>query len=71
VILSSSAPYPINVIFGFTSYPSNILKTMCEMWSCDKFYSLKAGGMESSEKEKNKWVEKSYTLGLRDGDEEK
>lgn len=67
ILLSSGAPWPINVLWGVTRYPTKILKWLSKLWSCGKIHTIKAGGMEINDKIKNKFVEKSYRLGLRLG----
>ncbi|MBN1620848.1 flavodoxin family protein [candidate division WOR-3 bacterium] len=65
IILSSGAPYPINLFFGITGHSVKIIKWICKLWGCGKVYSLKAGGMEDSEKARNKFLEKSFQLGRK------
>lgn len=65
ILLSSGAPYPVNVIFGITGHSVKTLKWICKLWSCGKVYSLKAGGMENNEKTKNKFTEKAFQLGRK------
>jgi FMN-dependent NADH-azoreductase len=62
ILMVSGAPYPINVILGFTRYPSRILGWLCRLWSCGSVKKLAAGAMEGS-KQFDKWKMKAYDLG--------
>ena len=63
VILSSGAPYPINVLLGFTRYPRKLLSLFCRFHGCGKVFVLPAGGVGADEKTRNKWGEKACRLG--------
>lgn len=71
LLLSSGASYPINVVFGVTKYPTRRLKLLCKLWSCDKIYTLPAGGMEKNEVIKQKWLDKAERLGIIVGEKNK
>lgn len=65
IIVSSGASYPLNVVFGVTKYPVKRLKVLCKLWSCNKIYTLLAGGMEKNELIQQKWQDKAKRLGMR------
>jgi multimeric flavodoxin WrbA len=65
VILSSGAPYPINILLGFTRYPKKILSLFCRFYGCSKIFLLPSGGVGSSEKMRLNWGLKAYNLGSR------
>ncbi|MCE5264609.1 MAG: flavodoxin family protein [Deltaproteobacteria bacterium] len=65
VILSSGAPYPVNLLLGFTRYPKRILSLFCRFYGCGKTVLLPAGGLGSSEKPRLSWGQKAYKLGRR------
>jgi multimeric flavodoxin WrbA len=62
VILVSGAPYPINVMLGFTRYPNKILAWLCKLWSCGSVRNLAAGAMEDK-RQFERWKKKAYKLG--------
>ena len=65
VLLSSGAPYPINVLAGMTRYPSRILGMLCGMVGCGRVFRLKAGGIETSQRLRNGYRRKATQLGRR------
>lgn len=65
VILSSGAPYPINVLLGFTRYPRRILSLFCRFFGCAGTAVLPAGGIGASEKVRTTWGQKAFKLGKR------
>jgi len=65
VILSSGAPYPINVFLGFTRYPRKLLSLFCRFHGCRKIFVLPAGGVGANEKMRNKWGDKACRLGKK------
>jgi multimeric flavodoxin WrbA len=65
VILCSGAPYPINLLLGFTRYPKKILSLFCRFYGCEKTVLLPAGGVGGSEKMRLSWGEKAFKLGKR------
>lgn len=65
VILSSGAPYPINILLGFTRYPKRILSLFCRFFGSDRTFLLPAGGIGGSEKLRLSWGNKAYKLGKR------
>lgn len=66
VILCSGAPYPINLLLGFTRYPKKILSLFCRFYGCAKTVLLPAGGVGgSSEKLRQVWGNKACKLGKR------
>jgi multimeric flavodoxin WrbA len=65
VILSSGAPYPINLLLGFTRYPKKILSLFCRFYGCVKTVLLPAGGVGGSEKMRLSWGNKAFKLGKR------
>jgi hypothetical protein len=46
----TGAPYPINLLLGFTRYPKKILSLFCRFYGCGKTVLLPAGGVGGSEK---------------------
>jgi hypothetical protein len=60
VILSSGAPYPINILLGFTRYPKKILSLFCRFYGCANTVLLPAGGVGGSEKMRLSWGNKAY-----------
>lgn len=48
ILLSSDAPWPINVAVGYTRYPVKVLKTLCKLHACNRIKILKAGRMKGS-----------------------
>lgn len=65
VILSSGAPYPINLLLGFTRYPKKILSLFCRFYGCGKTVLLPAGGVGGSAKLRRIWGNKACKLGKR------
>lgn len=64
VILSTGAPFPFNVLLGITSHGEKILSRYCRIFGCDRIFVQKPGGMQTSEKKKNKCLAAAYKLGL-------
>ncbi len=65
VILSSGAPYPMNILLGFTRYPKRLLSLFCRFYGCGKTILLPTGGLGSSEKLRLSWGRKAQKLGMR------
>lgn len=65
VLLSSATPSPYNKLLLMTTYPRFILSLYCKGLGCSKTKVLPAGGMMFSEKIKEKWMKKSYDLGMK------
>lgn len=65
VLLSSGAPYPLNILLGFTGYPKKILSLFCRFYGCAKTVVLQAGGVGGSEKLRRAWGQKAFNLGKR------
>ncbi len=65
VLLSSGAPYPLNVLAGMTRYPSRILGMLCGHAGCGRVFRLKAGGIQSSTKNRERYNRKARELGRR------
>ncbi|MCX5778318.1 MAG: flavodoxin family protein [Elusimicrobia bacterium] len=64
VLLSTGVSYPRNVIFGHTRHAKNALERFCKYAGCADVSSLSAGGMESSEKTKKKFMNKAHAMGV-------
>ena len=65
IILSTGAPYPLNMLFGFTRYPKKILSLFCRFHACGTILSLSAGGIGGSEQIRAQWGRKAYRLGRK------
>jgi multimeric flavodoxin WrbA len=65
VLLSTGAPYPFNVLFGHILPAKRILSKFCKYSGCEKVLTLSAGGMETSEKAKSKFISKAFALGVK------
>lgn len=65
IITSTGAPYLIDVIFGLSKASIKILSRMANVAGCSKVLSVKAGGMESSPKLKEKFLKQAYDMGIR------
>jgi putative NADPH-quinone reductase len=65
VILSSGAPYPVNLLLGFTRYPKRILSLFCRFHGCGKTVLLPAGGLGGSARLRLSWGQKAYKQGRR------
>lgn len=66
-ILSSGAPYPINLIFGITKQPAKLLKYFLKAFKCKKIKTLHAGGIRASGKTREKFFNKAFNLGIEFG----
>lgn len=65
VIISTGAPYPINILMGFASHAVKMLSMTCRICGCSKIASIKAGGMERDSKAKEKFLKQAQELGVR------
>jgi multimeric flavodoxin WrbA len=65
VILSSGAPYPLNVLLGFIRYPKRILSLFCRFHGSAKIAVLPAGGVGGSDRMRLSWGRKAARLGKR------
>ena len=65
IITSTGCPPVINTILKFNRYPKFILKFLCKLLGCGKKYVISAGAMESSEKMKKRFLDKSFKLGQK------
>ncbi|MGA2091385.1 MAG: flavodoxin family protein [Endomicrobiales bacterium] len=65
ILLSTGAPYPFNVIFGYTRPSKKVLSRFCTYAGCEKVLALSAGGMENNEKTKKKFISKAHALGIK------
>jgi len=65
VLLSSGAPYPINVLWGMTRYPSRMLGWLCGHAGCGRVLRLKAGGIQAFSKTRERYNRKARELGRR------
>ncbi len=65
VLLSSGAPYPMNVVLGITRYPSRMLGWLCGHAGCGRVFRLKAGGIQASSKTRERYKQKARKLGRR------
>jgi multimeric flavodoxin WrbA len=65
VIVSSGAPYPINVISGITTYPVKTLSRFCRFFGCSKIEKIRCGGAEAMPKMKSRFMKKAYKTGQR------
>jgi multimeric flavodoxin WrbA len=65
VIVSTGAPYPFNVLMGFTRHTVRMLSVACRMSGCERILALKAGGMERDPRAKERFVRQSYELGRK------
>jgi multimeric flavodoxin WrbA len=68
VLLSTGAPYPLNVIFGYTRHAKKVLTRFSKYAGCEKVFSLSAGGMENSVAAKSTFMSKAYALGIKAAD---
>ncbi|MBN1857500.1 MAG: flavodoxin family protein [Dehalococcoidia bacterium] len=67
VLLSTGAPYPLNVVTGMTRYPAGILARLARGCGCGRIQTLKAGAVESSEKVRARYANKARDLGRKAG----
>jgi FMN-dependent NADH-azoreductase len=65
VLLSSGAPYPINVLWGFIRYPRRLLRLFCRFHGCDSISVLPAGGMGANERLRAHWGDRAHALGRK------
>ncbi len=67
VLLSSGAPYPVNMLAGMTRYPAGILGKLSRMAGCGRIYTLRAGAVEASDKNRERFNRKARDLGRKAG----
>jgi multimeric flavodoxin WrbA len=65
VIVSSGAPFPINVLAGITTYPVKSLSRLCRFFGCANIERIQCGGAESMPSMKNRFMKKAYKTGQR------
>ncbi len=65
IILSAATPSPLNNLLLMTVYPIIVLSIYCLGFGCSKTKVLSAGGMEYGKKYKEKWLKRSYNLGVK------
>jgi len=65
VIVSSGAPYPINVWAGITSYPVKSLGRLCRFFGCRRVERIQCGGAESMPRAKARFMKKAFDVGRR------
>lgn len=63
ILLSSGAPYPINMLLRMTSYPVRIMRFILKGYGCSDIHVLRAGGMELSRRNFDRWNDKARGLG--------
>jgi multimeric flavodoxin WrbA len=69
-IVSTGAPFPFNVIMGFTCHAVKMLSATCEFCGCSQVLALKAGGMERDLKAKKRFIQQAFGLGVKLGHKE-
>jgi len=67
VIVSTGAPFPFNVIMGFTRHAVKMLSATCKFCGCSRVLALKAGGMERDPKSKERFIREAFSLGIKLG----
>jgi multimeric flavodoxin WrbA len=65
IILSTGAPYPLNVLMGFTQHAQKVLSFFCRLCGCAKVVTVKAGGMEKDPKAKARFLKQAADLAGR------
>jgi FMN-dependent NADH-azoreductase len=65
VIVSSGAPYPVNVWAGITAYPVKSLAKLCRFFGCSRVERIQCGGAESSPRMKTRFMKKAFKTGQR------
>jgi multimeric flavodoxin WrbA len=65
ILVTTGAPYPFNVIFGFTKHAIKILTMTSRFCGCQKVLTLIAGAVEGNEKNKQKYLKKAYEMGRK------
>ena len=64
VLVSSAAPYPLNILTGITKYPVSILSQLCKGFGCQKVKNIKAAGMQF-DKFRHKYLKEVYEVGRK------
>jgi multimeric flavodoxin WrbA len=67
VIVSTGAPFPMNMLMGFTRHAVKIMGMALRFSGCAKISVMRAGGMERDEKAKERCLKEAFALGMQIG----
>ena len=67
VIVSTGAPYPFNMLMGFTRHAVKMLSMTAKISGCAEIAVLRAGGMERDPKSEERFLKQASEMGIKAG----
>jgi multimeric flavodoxin WrbA len=67
VIVSTGAPYPFNVLMGFTRHAVSILSRTLGIAGCSQVAAMKAGNMELDKRSEERFLKQAFEMGVKLG----
>jgi multimeric flavodoxin WrbA len=65
VIVSTGAPFPFNMLMGFTRHAVKMLSMTAKISGCAEVAVLRAGGMELDKKSEDRFLKQSFEIGSK------